>query len=80
MALAQVNQIVEMLGKTDQLSKLVGGPSGISTKIGELYESVAHVKYGRKDPASRALTVGSQFALGTMALVITSKAYVPLYH
>lgn len=67
MAFAQAQQAVAMLGKADQLAKLAGNNSGLSNQIEELYKSVGHVKYGRKDPASRALTVGSQFALGTMA-------------
>ena len=57
------NKAVAMMGKVDALS----ADNGLSDKIEEFYESVAHVKYGRKDPASRAITVGSQFALGTMA-------------
>lgn len=61
----QANPAVAMLGKADALSNIPG--SGISNKIEEFYNSVAHIKYGRKDPTSRALTVGSQFALGTMA-------------
>ena len=68
----QANQAVALMGKADQLSKLAGDDTGLSSKIEEFYESVAHVKYGRKDPASRALTVGSQFALGTMAYVMRS--------
>ena len=67
MALQQANEAVGMLTKADQLSKLVDKTPGLSNTIEELYKSVAHVKYGRKDPASRAVTVGSQFALGTMA-------------
>jgi len=67
MAFAQAQQAVAMLGKADQLSKLAGKDSGLSNQLEELYKTVGHVKYGRKDPASRALTVGSQFALGTMA-------------
>ena len=61
----QANPAVVMADKADALSKIPG--SGLSNKIEDFYESVAHIKYGRKDPTSRALTVGSQFALGTMA-------------
>ena len=67
MAQLQPNEAVTMLNKVDQLSKLADKSPGLSGTIEELYKSVAHVKYGRKDPASRAVTVGSQFALGTMA-------------
>lgn len=67
MAFAQAQQAVAMLGKADQLSSLAGKDSLLSNQLEELYKTVGHVKYGRKDPTSRALTVGSQFALGTMA-------------
>ena len=40
---------------------------GLAKKIEDLWESFGHVKYGRKDSASRAFTFGSQFTLGTMA-------------
>ena len=67
MALLQANEAVTMLKKADQLSKLADKSPRLSNTIEELYKSVAHVKYGRKDPTSRAVTVGSQFALGAMA-------------
>lgn len=61
----QANPVVAMLGKADLLSNLPG--SGLSNKIEDFYNSISKVKYGRKDPSSRMLTVGSQFALGTLA-------------
>ncbi|KAL8828030.1 MAG: hypothetical protein Q9191_002823 [Dirinaria sp. TL-2023a] len=62
----QANPAVAMAADADALSKIPG--SGLSNKIEDFYESVAHIKYGRKDPTSRAITVGSQFALGTIAI------------
>ena len=40
---------------------------GLAEKIEDIWNSFGSVKYGRKDPASRTFTVGSQFTLGTMA-------------